>query len=90
MSQTTTQPSDGVLSAADLPVMAEEDADQQIVSRLQSALDEAAVQPEIAEVRDWWDVAAFGPLQLIASGGPCCRTGSSRSARTPTCTPSSS
>ena len=70
MSQTTTQPSDGVLSAADLPVMAEEDADQQIVSRLQSALDEAAVQPEIAEVRDWWDVAAFGPLQLIASGGP--------------------
>jgi hypothetical protein len=47
-----------------------EDADMEIATRVQAALDQQALSPEIAEVRNWWDVAAFGPVQLIAPGGP--------------------
>jgi hypothetical protein len=47
-----------------------EEADQEIAARVQAALDQQEVSPEIAEVRDWWDVAAFGPIQLVQPGGP--------------------
>lgn len=73
MVQALTQQSDGsrpAIAEVELDTMTAEEADQQIVSRLQAAIDESALRPEIAEVRDWWDVAAFGPLQLIQSGGP--------------------
>ena len=73
MTQTTTEQPDGATPGTGEvapPELAVEDADQQIVSRLQAAVDEAELRPEIAEVRDWWDVAAFGPLQLVQSGGP--------------------
>jgi len=77
---TRTRQSDGAaarsaVADADLPVMTADDADQQIVARAQAALDRyllepEAVQAEIAEVRDWWDVAAYGPVQLVQPGGP--------------------
>lgn len=73
MTQATTEQSNGPAPPAAVqvaPPLAVEDADQQILSRLQAALDEAEIRPEIAEVRDWWDVAAYGPLQLVQSGGP--------------------
>jgi hypothetical protein len=73
MAKVLTPQSDGYTPSTaevDFDTMSEEEADQQILSRIQAALDESALRPEIAEVRDWWDVAAYGPLQLVQSGGP--------------------
>jgi hypothetical protein len=47
-----------------------EDVEAQVTAEVEAAYDAALAGPEIAEVQGWWDIAAFGPIQPIAPGGP--------------------
>jgi hypothetical protein len=61
-------------------VVTEEDLRAQASAEIEAAYEEAMtapeqvapnwVSPEVAEVQGWWDIAAFGPVQPIAPGGP--------------------
>jgi hypothetical protein len=53
----------------------EEELEALVRAEIDSAYEQAltapeTVAPEVAEVQAWWDIAAFGPIQPIAPGGP--------------------
>jgi hypothetical protein len=57
------------------PPISQEELEGLVHGEIEAAYDQAlsapeTVAPEIAEVQDWWDIAAFGPIQAVAPGGP--------------------
>ena len=59
---------DATLTTAQAPAISEADVQAYVEARVAAAYQQA--QPEIAEPQFWWDVAAYGPIQPIAAGGP--------------------
>lgn len=56
------------LTLVESPI-AEADIKAYVEAKVAAAYQQA-IEPEVAEPQFWWDVAAFGPVQPIAAGGP--------------------
>lgn len=59
----------------EVEAISEEELTAMVRGEIDASYDQAltapeTLAPEIAEVEAWWDVAAFGPIQPIAPGGP--------------------
>jgi hypothetical protein len=72
--------SDAVEAAEIVGSVTEEDLVAQARAQIDAAYEQAMTNPELlapewvsaelAEAQGWWDIAAFGPVQPIAPGGP--------------------
>jgi hypothetical protein len=50
--------------------LTEEDVEAQVYAAVETAYEQGPPAAEAAEVMGWWDIAAYGPIQPIAAGGP--------------------
>jgi len=58
-------------SALAAPRVTAADVKAHFEAKIQAALDEAmAAGPEVAELQGWWDLIAFGPIQVPSINGP--------------------